>query len=223
MRRLLPLLAAALLVLVPTRSARAQLALAAPSPLAELRAAIGARWGVPAGAVHLDGDSTLAGLTALGAPLRLGAAGFGGRFVVHAGSHSAWIRAGVLARLPVAARPLARGATIHPEDVRIESRVRWGEPNRADTVVSGWSTARHLPAGSVLLPPAVRPATAVRAGDAVKVVLEHGPVRLQLLGSAGGTGAIGDTISIRAQSGKRLRGVIREPGTVFLVGTGEEP
>lgn len=215
-RRLLPALAGAVCALVLPHRARAQ-----DDALAPLRAAVATGWGVAADAVQLELDSALLQLADAGVTLRAGQLGTDGRLLVQAGTRSGWARAGLATRVPVATRALGRGEVVARDAFRVESRVLWGSPSAVDTVLAGWVVGRALAPGSPLVQPAVRPASAVRAGDDLKLVLEQGAVRVQLRGIAAGTGAIGDTIAVRAQGGKRLRAVIREPGTVSLLGTRE--
>jgi flagella basal body P-ring formation protein FlgA len=55
---------------------------------------------------------------------------------------------------------------------------------------------------------------AVKPGQDVRIVYVHGPVELSLTGRAAGSGSIGERVAVRAETGKRLEGVIVAPGTV---------
>ena len=66
------------------------------------------------------------------------------------------------------------------------------------------------------LAPAVAVPDAVKPGDDVRIVYVSGPVELVLVGRAAGSGAIGETVAVRAETGRRLEGVIVAPGTVRI-------
>ena len=59
---------------------------------------------------------------------------------------------GVLDSVHVAARPLARGATLTAGDLRPATAVRWGTPTATVLPAEGWVTRRALAAGDELTP-----------------------------------------------------------------------
>jgi flagella basal body P-ring formation protein FlgA len=116
--------------------------------------------------------------------------------------------------VPVAARALARGVALSPADYRIATVLVRPALRSAAAADSGWVTRRAVAEGEALIEPAVGPPALVTAGQAVSFVAETGPVRLSVRGTAASTGALGDRVWVRMDSGRRLRGVVAAPGTV---------
>ena len=79
---------------------------------------------------------------------------------------------------------------------------------------SGWVTRRPIAAGEPLVEPAVGPPALVTSGQAVTFVAELASIRLAIRGTAATGGSLGDHVSVRLESGRRLRGVITAPATV---------
>jgi flagella basal body P-ring formation protein FlgA len=121
---------------------------------------------------------------------------------------------GVERSVPVAVRALARGAALSPSDFRIATVVVRPALRAAATADSGWVTRRAVAEGEALIEPAVGPPALVTSGQAVNFVAQTGTVRLSVRGTAASSGALGDRIWVRMDSGRRLRGVVAAPGTV---------
>lgn len=116
--------------------------------------------------------------------------------------------------IAVAARPLARGATLTAEDITF---VPAGEAARSDTAVApGWIARRVIRAGEPLRRPAVVPPRAVRPGQPVDVTVVAGAVRITVAGKAVDGGSPGDTVTVRLDSSRRLTGVITATGAVAV-------
>jgi flagella basal body P-ring formation protein FlgA len=131
-----------------------------------------------------------------------------------AGAQSTTSTLGVERNVPVAARPLSRGIALSPADYQITSVVVRQALKSAAAAESGWVTRRAIAAGEPLIEPAVGPPALVTAGQAVTFVAEAQAVRLSIRGTAATGGSLGQTIWVRMDSGRRLRGVVSAPGTV---------
>ena len=193
----------------------------AASLLDRIRDDIAGRWGVDAAVVRVEWSAP-----ALAADLVEDAA-FG---MIGGGADGVWyvdvegaegrasrlrLRAGTEAVLPVAAHDLERAVTLTADDIAHQSTVVWGAPAAArDEVEAGWVTRRRIARGEVLTAPGVARPDAVKPGDGVRIVYVSGPVELVLAGRAAGAGAIGERVAVRAETGRRLEGVIVAPGTV---------
>lgn len=136
----------------------------------------------------------------------------GGRFAVQ-------MRAGVRETVAVAARALARGQVLAAADIEWSENVRFGgRPTEPPQV--GWEVARAVDAGERLRAPVVRPAPVVRSGEPVTVVWSSERVRLSLDGVALATAGVGDAVTVRLSTGRRVRGVAAPGGLVRLEGGG---
>ena len=117
----------------------------------------------------------------------------------------------------VAARDLARGEVLAPEDI---ARVASPEEDVARVelprTLVGWRTRRVISAGEPLRPPAVSPPDLVKAGDAVQVLYQGRSVVMRVNGTAAGSGAMGERVLVRVDARRRLEGVVIGPGLVQL-------
>ena len=129
------------------------------------------------------------------------------------------VKAGLRRMLPVASRRIERGTLLAPADFAFEESVRWGPPStRTPKPQPGWHAERRLEAGEELRTPAVRPAVAVRTGDRVKIIWKTGRIELTLSGVAIGTARPGETVGVRLDAGRRLRGVAGADGAIRIEG-----
>ena len=156
-------------------------------------------------------------------PVRLKGSGSGGIFIVDAidleGERlGIQIKAGVRTHEAVAARPLERGHHIEADDIRLVEVVRYGNEQPPSGSVQGWEVARTIGAGEALREPAIRRPPIVRSGAAVRVLWANDKVVLALAGTALSTGAVGETITVRLETGRRVRGVAQSDGTIRLEG-----
>jgi flagella basal body P-ring formation protein FlgA len=117
----------------------------------------------------------------------------------------------------VAARDLARGEVLTPEDI---ARVAAPEEDVARVelprTLVGWRTRRVISAGEPLRPPAVSPPDLVQAGESVQVLYQGPSVVLRVNGTAAGSAAMGERVLVRVDARRRLEGVVIGPGLVQL-------
>jgi flagella basal body P-ring formation protein FlgA len=104
---------------------------------------------------------------------------------------------------PVAARRIIRGAVLTSADISGESGA-----------VAGWIARRVINAGEVLAPPAVSPPPIVHARQTVDVLVGRGSIRVLIMGTALADATLGDTITVRLDTRRRLRAVVSGPGRV---------
>lgn len=125
----------------------------------------------------------------------------------------------VFAPVQVAARPIARGAPVTAEDVRIErvdlTRVH-GTIYGADESLEGTVAARGIAAGEPLRRDFVKPPPVIAAGDPVKIVYEGNGFAASTDGKALAAAGDGQTVRVATASGRVLSGVARE-GQVVVV------
>lgn len=196
-----------------------------PGPALEerVRQEISARWGVATTAIQLEWgrvrepfpltDDTQAKLLGSGA---------GGSWIVAfeapatGSEYRVQVRAGVVSRVPVAARRLERGVTLENSDIDYRSQVHWGPPRAAPEVGVGWVTRRALSAGEELRAPTVDRPQIIEAGQTVRVIYRTGSIQLSVRGKAGGSAAAGEEVWVRTESGQRLMGVAEAPGLIRI-------
>jgi flagella basal body P-ring formation protein FlgA len=186
---------------------------------------VAGQWGADSSAIRLEwgvlpaGAAFPAGTTArlLG---RADGAWLGVAFAPPSGQPFAVrVHAGALDTVSVAARPVATGVTLAPEDVRSEEQVRWGPPTSAPGVraSAGWIARRPLLPGDVITGPAAAPAPVVKPGDAVQLEWRRGRVIVGLAGTALGTAGVGQLVRVRLEGRPgQKNGVVTGPGTVRL-------
>jgi flagella basal body P-ring formation protein FlgA len=121
---------------------------------------------------------------------------------------------GVERTVPVAVRALPRGASLSSSDYQVAAVVVRSVLATAAPAESGWVTRRLVAAGEPLVEPAVGPPALVSSGQPVTFVAEAGSVHLAVRGTAATSGALGDRVWVRMDSGRRLRGTVTAPGTV---------
>lgn len=131
------------------------------------------------------------------------------------GSASVRIRAGRNSIRSIAARNVARGASLTAADITTESRLVWGAllPD-SSSVREGWVAQRALSSGDELVTPAVRPPLAVVSGRPVEIRWGRGAVRITMAGTSGGSAYVGERVTVRTGSGSRLEGVVEATGIV---------
>jgi flagella basal body P-ring formation protein FlgA len=121
---------------------------------------------------------------------------------------------GVERTIPVAARALPRGASLSSSDYRVAAVMVRSALATAVAAESGWVTRRPVAAGEPLVEPAVGPPALVASGQPVMFVADAGAVHLAVRGTAATSGALGDRVWVRMDSGRRLRGTVTAPGTI---------
>jgi flagellar basal body P-ring formation protein FlgA len=196
---------------VPARLAAAVAGAAARQWVAD-SAKVRLEWGVIPAAAALS-DSTPFSLTGKGADGWLIAL-----FTPAKASPAAVrVRVGLLDSVTVAARPIARGATLAAADTRHEERVRWGVPALEMMPGEGWVTRRPLAAGDEITPSSATAPQVIKSGDQVRVEWQSGAVTVALDGVAMGSGSLGEMVSVRLAERKgQRRGKVMGPGSVRL-------
>ncbi len=127
------------------------------------------------------------------------------------------VRVGLLDSVTVAVRSIARGATLAAGDSRRDERVRWGVPAPELVPGEGWVTRRPLAAGDEITPSSATAPQVIKSGDQVRVEWRRGAVTVALDGVAMGSGALGESVSVRlAERGGQRRGKVMGPGSVRL-------
>jgi flagellar basal body P-ring formation protein FlgA len=115
----------------------------------------------------------------------------------------------------IATHALVRGAALTADDIEYrDSTVRM--PADTNRVAPGWVTRRAIAAGEVLRAPAVEAPAAVSANQSVEVEFNDENVRLTLRGIVSRTAPIGDHVTVRIESGRRVDGVVVGPGRVRI-------
>ena len=189
---------------------------------AEVRALIGERWDVPVDDVRLSWGSLRGAVPGEDASPELVGSGRGGQWVVRILSSTgeastARLRSGHAATIATAGRALGRGEALAVEDVVLRDTVVWMPPVAGDELpTEGWVAHRPIAKGEALSSPSVRPPLAVESGSPVVIVLNTGSVAVRMPGTALGSGAVGDEVYVRTESGTRLRGRIVGPAAVRL-------
>jgi flagellar basal body P-ring formation protein FlgA len=120
-----------------------------------------------------------------------------------------------LTHVAIAARALTRGTVITVDDIIYkDSTVRAsGDSSR---VAPGWVTRRMIAAGELLRVPAVEPPNVVQANQSVDVEWKDQNIELLLRGTVNRSGAIGDRVTVRTESGRRFEGTVVAPGRVRI-------
>jgi flagella basal body P-ring formation protein FlgA len=199
----------------------ARVAQNAPTPLIDAIArSIARHWNVEAAAVRVE--SVGAGTwPADSVPFTLLGDGADGTWILateDATGPRRWtLRAGTMQRVARATNTLERGVGLTEKDFVFDNDLQWGPPRREEvTPGAGWITKRRINAGEILRAPLVEAPRAVRSGETVRLVLQRANVTLVLTGKAIGSAALGERIMVRADTGKRVEGVVIEPGIVRL-------
>lgn len=140
-------------------------------------------------------------------------------FWIDGGAVRRFQRAGLEARVPVAARPVARGAVVQTDDVAFESRVVWADESIPPDPI-GLVAQRRIAEGSLLRDPAVRPPYLVVGGQEIEAVLSRAGVVMTVAGEALGSARQGDVLLVRLASGLRTEARAISPGRVELIAGG---
>lgn len=190
---------------------------------------IAVRWGVDPALVAVQLDPAPAGWACGPAALALEGTGSGGRWTLRAepgagcSALALKVRAGVWRNVMVAARDLPRDHTVRVDDMESAAEIRWGEPDeRAAASPEGWSTRRLVREGEPLVEPAVQPPLVVRPGQSLELVWRRGAVSVRAAGKAAGSAALGGSVLVRTDSGRRIQGKVVGPGVVDVTNPGED-
>jgi flagella basal body P-ring formation protein FlgA len=133
---------------------------------------------------------------------------------------TARLRVGLTRQVAVAARRLARGATLRENDIALIPAIVWDLPTAGDHLPDrpqpGWVTRRVIAEREVLRLPAVAPAPAVAAGQPVLLVYNGGRngLRLSVHGIARSAAALGQPVDVRLGPKRFVAGRVAGPGLV---------
>lgn len=120
--------------------------------------------------------------------------------------------------LPIALKPLQRGALLQREDLTLETRPLEVSPEELLTLWEDKSprvARRPLSRGEVVLSRDVTLPADVTRGAPVDIVLAEGALRVTARGTALADGRLGDRISVRTlDTGKTLNALVCRPGVV---------
>ncbi len=185
----------------------------------EVRSAIAAEWSIDPTTVVLEWGPSRIDLPDSVVSVALVGSGASGqwvaRFEAQGAETAVRVRAGVHVRLMVSVSRLERGHVLALEDIAYEESVVWGPPrlNKQPDPV-GWVAQRPVDIGDELRRPTVRPPLGVVSGSPVSIVWSTGTVAVTVPGVAAGSGPVGESVYVRTESGKRIRGTIVAPGVV---------
>jgi flagella basal body P-ring formation protein FlgA len=122
--------------------------------------------------------------------------------------------------LVVAARPIARGATVTADDVTTVTRLLSSAPGGllSDPAAAvGRLAIRDIAAGANLSASFLKAAQTIRRGQAVTLSLANGPVAVRVAGTALRDGALGERITVRNLNSRRVvEGVVMDSGVVSV-------
>lgn len=210
------------------------LAVSAPGALAQVphgwpsridvvvRESIAERWEIEPETVRLSWGEYHGTTPEPESEIELVGSGRGGYWVVRVtaasgGTSTIRLRSGYAAVRATADHRLERGVTLEPGDVAMRDTVIWHDPEGVEQPsLLGWVTHRRIARGEILASPAVQPPLGVEAGRPVDILWSRGPIGLRLSGIAEGSGAVGEDVLVRTESGTRLTGTIVAPGVVRL-------
>jgi flagellar basal body P-ring formation protein FlgA len=155
---------------------------------------------LPAGDLRVELQTRSAAAGSLLLSARIGAPG--------AATRETWVRvrASLYAEVAVAARPIARGQSLGPDDVRLERRQiqrLTPEPVRGVQELDGMRARRPLAKGAILTSDAVEAVPLVQRGDPIQLVAVRGTLRVSVEAQALEDGVRGKRIRVKnLSSGK---------------------
>jgi len=122
--------------------------------------------------------------------------------------------------LLVAARPIARGATVTEADIATVTRLLPSAPGgllSEPATAVGRVAIREIAAGMNLTANFLKAPQTIRRGQAVTLSLANGPVAVRVAGTAMSDGTLGQRIQVRNLNSKRVvEGVVLDGGIVTV-------
>lgn len=118
-------------------------------------------------------------------------------------------------RIAFAAHAIPRGTVLAADDIEFRSATTAAATGRTE-VSPGWVTRRMIAAGEVLRSPAVIAPQVVTANESVQVEWIDGNVRLTMRSVATRNAGVGDRVTVRTDSGKRMDALVIGPGRVRI-------
>lgn len=116
-----------------------------------------------------------------------------------------WFGVSVTSEVLVAARDLALGTVLSPDDVVLrvaEVAGAPGTPVESLQVIRGQRVSHPLAAGEILVLEAIEPAPAIARGERLVVTARAGPVRIEAMALALEDGREGESIRVRNPDGR---------------------
>lgn len=193
-----------------------------PRELAQnIRSTVAKRWAHPRDSIVIEWQEPEESIDGFMEPARLLGPGRGGSWIAlledETRRASLRFRAGVRVPTPLATSDLPRGHSLVAGDIEWQHTVAWGAPTESDLRArEGWITRRPIAAGEPLSPPLVNPRPAVTSGSNVTVRWSTGRVTVELPGRAIGDAAQGEEVTVRLETGLRVRGTAVDSTTVVL-------
>jgi flagella basal body P-ring formation protein FlgA len=129
----------------------------------------------------------------------------------------------------IAARPIARGATLTAEDIAYERRVNPAghatphsvavvemahRPATTNDSLVGWTARRMINTGEPLRAPAVISPRIVASGETVDVIWRDGSIVVTAKGHATRAAGAGERVAVRIDSQRMVEGLVVAPGKV---------
>jgi len=206
-----------------------------------LAAALASSWGVEESRLHVSWyPAPGVQPPADGTPLRIAGRGQGGWIVAvfdPANASPLAVRARVAMddSVCVAAHELMAGHALTSDDLKHESRMRWGGPEvgapatgllrapGASVPAPGWVTRRAIAAGEVVSWPAAMPPAVIRDGQSVEVHWERGGVRVSTRATALEPASEGARVRVRLADGSICRDAVVVGSGVVAIQAGERP
>jgi len=118
-------------------------------------------------------------------------------------------------RVAVATRTLPRGTVLTANDFALRDTTVRG-PRDAMPAGEGWVTRRLIGVGEVLRMPSVERPHAVTANQPVELEWQDDNVKLTIRGIATRNAALGERITVRTDSGRRVEATVVAPGRLRL-------
>ena len=118
---------------------------------------------------------------------------------------------------PAAAKPLAKGDTLYPQDITYKSvNLAYERGELWDGKGGPWQVIRSLGAGEPIGTADLKPLSAIKKGDKVTLVYNKSGIHLSVLVEAMEDGALGDTILVRnLDSKKQIYGKVQDQNTLL--------
>jgi flagella basal body P-ring formation protein FlgA len=119
-------------------------------------------------------------------------------------------------RVAVAAHALSRGEVLAADDIEFRDTTSARAMSDTNQIVPGWVTRRAISAGEVLRSPAVEPPVIVGANQPVEIEWQDQNIRMIVHGTATRNASMGERVSVRTESGRRIEATVVAPGRVRI-------
>lgn len=119
-------------------------------------------------------------------------------------------------RVAVAAHALSRGEVLSADDIEFRDTTLTRAMSDTNQIVPGWVTRRAISAGEVLRSPAVEPPVVVGANQPVEIEWQDQNIRMIVHGTATRNASMGERVSVRTDTGRRIEATVVAPGRVRI-------